>query len=206
MLTIDHKEHWENVYLTTAETRLSWYQSEHRTSLELIRAFAPEHGARIIDVGGGASVLVDRLLEFPAARIAVLDISETALRHARARLGERAVRVNWIMADLLETDALGCFDVWHDRAMFHFLTDPNDRRKYLEVARKTVPAGGHLILATFADDGPKRCSGLEARQYNVRSMSTELGESFSFVREAKELHTTPSGKTQSFFYGVFTRQ
>ena len=120
-------------------------------------------GGRIIDVGGGTSVLVDRLLDRPFERIAVLDISETALGNARSRLGERAQRVEWIAADVTEVRDLGRFDVWHDRAVFHFLTDAEDRAKY-SWARRTVPAGGHLIIATFADDGPRRCSNLDVRR------------------------------------------
>ena len=155
MIATDRKTHWETVYSTKAETGVSWYQDEPRLSLELIGAVAPAEGGRIIDVGGGASVLVDRLLDLPFGEIAVLDISETALGKARARLGERAERVRWVVADVTEAPELGTFDVWHDRAVFHFLTDAADRRSYVELARQTVPEGGHLIIATFADDGPE---------------------------------------------------
>jgi ubiquinone/menaquinone biosynthesis C-methylase UbiE len=206
MAAIDRKAHWESVYSTTGETGVSWYQSEPRLSLELIRAVVPLAGGRIIDVGGGASVLVDRLLDLPFGRIAVLDISETALNQAKSRLGERAERVEWISADVTEIPDLGTFDVWHDRAVFHFLTDPADRRKYVELARRTLPNDGHLIIASFADDGPKRCSGLEVCRYNAETMGAELGAGFSLVREARETHTTPGGSSQAFFYGVFRRR
>jgi SAM-dependent methyltransferase len=206
MVGIDRKAHWESVYSAQGETGVSWYQSEPRLSLELIRAVAPATDGGVIDVGGGASVLVDRLIDLPFERIAVLDISETALSKARTRLGERAGRVDWIAADATEAQDLGTFDVWHDRAVFHFLTDAADRRKYVELARQTVPEGGHLIIASFADDRPRRCSDLDVCRYNAETMGAELGGGFSLVREARETHTTPWGSSQAFFYGVFRRQ
>jgi SAM-dependent methyltransferase len=206
MIATDRKDHWEAVYSTKAETGVSWYQDEPRLSLELIGAVAPPEGGRIIDVGGGASVLVDRLLGFPFGEFAVLDISEVALAKARARLGERAERVRWVVADVTEGPELGTFDIWHDRAVFHFLTDPDDRKSYVELAWKTVAEGGHLVIATFADDGPKRCSDLDVCRYDARSLASELGEGFSLMREARETHSTPWGSSQPFFYGVFRRQ
>lgn len=206
MIATDRKTHWEDVYSTKGETGVSWYQDEPRLSLELIRAIAPIEGGRIIDVGGGASVLVDRLLDLPFAEIAVLDISETALDKAKARLGELAERVRWVVADVAETPELGTFDVWHDRAVFHFLTDLADRRSYVKLARKTVPSGGHVIIATFADDGPKQCSNLDVCCYNATSLASELGDGFSLDEEAREMHTTPWGSSHPFFYGVFRRQ
>jgi SAM-dependent methyltransferase len=193
MMAADRKRHWETIYSTRSETDLSWYQGEPRLSLELIEVVAPAVGGRIIDVGGGASVLVDRLLDLPFVEIAVLDICETALGKARARLGERARRVRWVVADVTEALELGTFDVWHDRAVFHFLTDPADRWSYVELTRRTVPEGGHLVIATFADDGPKQCSNLDVCRYNARSLASELGGGFSLLREAWESHTTPWG-------------
>jgi SAM-dependent methyltransferase len=206
MVAIDRKAHWEGVYSTRGETGVSWYQAEPGLSLDLIRSVTPGTRERIIDVGGGASVLVDRLLELSFAKIAVLDISETALSRARSRLGERARRVDWIVADVTEIEALGTFDVWHDRAVFHFLTDPHDRRRYVALALRTIPQGSHLIIASFADDGPRQCSDLDVCRYNAGTMGAELGEGFSLVREARESHTTPWGSSQAFFYGVFRRQ
>jgi SAM-dependent methyltransferase len=206
MIATDRKSHWEAVYSTKADAGLSWYQEEPRLSLELIGAIAPTRGGRIIDVGGGASILVDSLLNLPFREIAVLDISEIAVGKARARLGERAERVRWVVADATEAPDLGTFDVWHDRAVFHFLTDSDDRQSYVELALGTVPEGGHLVIATFADDGPKRCSDLDVCRYNAHSLASELGEGFSVVREARETHVTPSGSSQAFFYGVFRRQ
>jgi hypothetical protein len=205
MVAIDRKAHWEGVYSTRGETGVSWYQVEPRLSLDLIRAVAPAAHGRIIDVGGGAAVLVDRLLELTFEKIAVLDVAETALSRARSRLGERAHRVDWIVADITEIEALGTFEIWHDRAVFHFLTDPHDRRKYVDLALRTIPVGGHLIIASFADEGPKQCSNLDVCRYNAETMGAELGAGFSFVRGTRESHTTPWGSSQAFFYGVFRR-
>jgi SAM-dependent methyltransferase len=206
MVEARRREYWEVVYRSKGEAGVSWYQVNARLSLELITSVVPARGGRVIDVGGGASVLVDRLLDLPLGEIAVLDISETALGRARARLGRRAEQVRWLVADVTEAPELGTFDVWHDRAVFHFLTDAADRRAYVELARRTVPADGHLIIATFADEGPTRCSGLDVCRYNAGTMGAELGEDFSLVREAGETHTTPWGSTQPFFYGVFKRR
>jgi SAM-dependent methyltransferase len=174
--------------------------------MELIKAFAPAESGRIIDVGGGASMLVDRLLRLSYERIAVLDISEAALARSRGRLGDQAERVEWIAADITAIEDVGVFDLWHDRAVFHFLTDPDDRRKYVDLARRTIPRGGHLILATFADDGPTRCSNLDVRRYNAQTITAELGRGFTLVKQARETHTTPSGSSQAFFYGAFQRR
>lgn len=206
MAAIDRKAHWESVYSTKGGTGVSWYQSEPRLSLQLIRSIAPPPRGRIIDVGGGASVLVDWLLHLPLEKIAVLDVSGIALRQAKLRLGGHANRVDWIVADITESKALGAFDIWHDRAVFHFLTEAADRRSYVNLALQTVPEGGHLIIASFADDGPKQCSDLEVCRYNAETMGAELGEGFSLVREDRETHTTPWGASQAFFYGVFRRQ
>jgi hypothetical protein len=151
-------------------------------------------------------VLVDRLLDLPLGRIAVLDISETALAKARSRLGARAARVDWITADVTRIDDVGNFDVWHDRAAFHFLIDPADRKGYVALASKTVPEGGHLIIASFADDGPKRCSNRDVCRYDAAAMAAELGAGFSLIQESRETHITPRGTSQAFFYGVFRRR
>lgn len=203
MSTQQRAEHWEAVYRTKGETEVSWYQSDPRLSLDLIAGAAPARRGRILDVGGGASVLVDRLLEGSFERVAVLDISETALEKARARLGARADRVEWIVADVTAVDDLGIFDIWHDRAVFHFLTEAADRRRYTDLARRTVINGGHMIIGTFSEAGPKRCSDLDVRRYNATTMAAELGAGFELVKEAGETHTTPWGAHQAFCYGVF---
>jgi len=198
--------HWDEVYTAKTETGVSWYQSEPTRSLELIDAVAPAEGGRIIDVGGGASVLVDRLLALPFGRVAVLDISEIALGKAKSRLGERAGRVEWLTADVTAVRSFGTFDGWHDRALFHFLTDEADREKYVGLALRTVPRGRHLIIATFADDGPERCSDLEVRRYSAEALSAAFSPEFSLAGAVGETHTTPWGSLLPFVYGVFRRQ
>lgn len=200
---MDRKSHWEGIYTTKNETEVSWFQPNPALSLELIRSVTPGRG-RVIDVGGGASLLVDRILDSGFERVAVLDISGAALDKAKARLGARANSVLWIETDVTLAGSVGKFDVWHDRAVFHFLTDAEDREKYVGLARRTVPRGGSLIIAAFADRGPERCSGLGVRRYNADSLRAEFG-GFSLVRSASETHKTPWGSLQSFFYGVFTR-
>jgi len=202
---MDRKVHWEGVYTAKREREVSWFQEDPALSLELIRAVSPARG-RVIDVGGGASALVDRLLDSGFEHVAVLDISRSALDKARARLDERANAVRWIEADVTMAEDLGEFDVWHDRAVFHFLTHPADRQRYVKLARRSISPGGHLIIASFAGDGPKRCSGLDVCRYNAASLAAGLGEGFSLVREARETHLTPWGSPQAFFYGVFRRQ
>ncbi len=202
---MDRKAHWEQIYATKDERDVSWFQAEPALSLELIRAVSSARG-RVIDVGSGASVLVDRLLDLGFEHVAVLDISRAALEKARARLGERADAVRWIEADVTAVENVGEFDVWRDRAVFHFLTEPGDRRRYIELARRSIPPGGHLIIATFAPEGPSKCSGLEVCRYDARSLAVELGDAFSLAREAEETHVTPWGSTQAFFHGVFRRQ
>jgi SAM-dependent methyltransferase len=206
MVGLDRKAHWDGVYSAKGETGVSWYQSEPRLSVELIHEVAPTKHGRIIDIGGGASVLVDRLLDLPLEKIAILDISETALDAARSRLAKRAERVQWIVADVTKVGDLGTFDVWHDRAVFHFLTDPADRKAYVELARRTLPTGGHLIIATFALSGPPKCSDLDVCRYDASSLTAEFGERFSLVREAAETHITPWRSPQPFLYEVFRRR
>jgi 2-polyprenyl-3-methyl-5-hydroxy-6-metoxy-1,4-benzoquinol methylase len=205
MIPSRSKTHWDEVYSTGSAADVSWYQDNPALSLALIREVGPEEGGRIIDVGGGASVLVDRLLGLSFEGVAVLDISEDALDRAKTRLARRAEGVEWIVADVTEIQEIGTADVWHDRAVFHFLTDPADRARYRDLAARTVRPGGHLIVATFADDGPSRCSGLDVRRYDARALAAELGEQFTLVKDAAETHRTPWGAPQSFVYGVFRR-
>lgn len=202
---MDRKGHWESVYATKDVTEVGWYQAEPKVSVELIGEVCPP-GGRVIDVGGGASTLVDRLLlAHEHGQVAVLDMSAAALDKAKARLGDRAERVRWMVGDVTILDDVGQFDVWHDRAVFHFLTDPEDRRRYTELASRTLPQGGHLVVGTFALDGPPRCSGLEVRRYDAELLRAELGPAFRLVRQAREIHTTPAGKSQPFIFAVFAR-
>jgi 2-polyprenyl-3-methyl-5-hydroxy-6-metoxy-1,4-benzoquinol methylase len=199
---VKRKEHWESVYQAKAEAQVSWTQPEPRLSLSLIREVCPR--GRVIDVGGGTSVLAETLAE-AGYSVAVLDISEAALDRARKRLGTRADRVDWIVADVTAAPDLGAFDVWHDRALFHFLTEPADRAAYVALLSRTIPVGGHAIIATFALDGPQTCSGLPVQRYDGQSLSSELGAGFELVTSVAEMHITPWGKPQSFQYSGFRR-
>jgi SAM-dependent methyltransferase len=172
----------------------------------LILEAANEKLARIIDVGGGQSFLVDRLLDSGFKQVAVLDISSAAIEATKARLGERASRVEWMVADITQAESLGEFDVWHDRAVFHFLTDQVDRKRYIELLKRSLPIGGHFIVGTFAKGGPEKCSGLQILQYDAATMQAELGASFETVECSEYLHTTPTGKSQLFFFGVYKRE
>ena len=198
---METKAHWEHVYRTRNIEEVSWHQRNPRISLDLIRRVAPGVSARIIDVGGGASSLVDHLLRDGYSRITVLDVSEAALRHARERLGPAAETVTWIDGDVRTAELPEvAFDVWHDRAVFHFLTEEADRQLYVAQARRAVRPGGHLIVATFADDGPTRCSGLPVTRYSAGELSEEFGDAFQLIDTVRELHVTPSGAQQSFIY------
>jgi SAM-dependent methyltransferase len=199
---MDHHEHWNSIYQTKAVTDVSWFESEPQISLELINDASPSHGS-VIDVGGGASRLVDRLVAAGFRSVTVLDISEIALEHAKARLGAQADQVHWIAGDICQIKELGSCDVWHDRAVFHFLTDAQDRRKYVDLATRTVRIGGHLVIGTFAVGGPTKCSGLDVCQYDSNSLSRELGPRFQLVRELAHTHLTPNSKSQQFFFGLF---
>lgn len=202
---MDRIQHWENVHQTKSSTEVSWYEPDPKQSLELILPVAGELRGRVLDVGGGQSFLVDRLLDAGFERVGVLDISQTAIEATKVRLGERASHVEWIVADITHRDSLGEFDVWHDRAVFHFITDPGDRRHYVELLKRSLPIGGHFIVGTFLKGGPEKCSGLPICQYDSASMQAELGPSFEPIKCSEYLHTTPAGKRQEFFFGVFKR-
>ena len=198
------REHWDAIYRNNAASSLSWYQSEPLLSLSLIERVAPELDAAIIDVGGGASTLVDGLLTAGYADVTVLDISDSALAAARQRLGARADAVTWLAADVLTTDLSEArYSVWHDRGVFHFLTRPDDRRSYAAALRRAVRPRGFAIIAGFATDGPSRCSGLEVVRYSPECLLSELGEGFEPIESAREEHCTPTGATQSFSYCLF---
>jgi 2-polyprenyl-3-methyl-5-hydroxy-6-metoxy-1,4-benzoquinol methylase len=202
---MEKTEHWENVYQTKSSAEVSWYEPEPKQPLELILDVAGESRGRVIDVGGGQSFLVDRLLDAGFTQVTVLDISQTAIEATKARMGERASQVEWIAADITQRDSLGTFDIWHDRAVFHFVTDPDDRKHYVELLKRSLPNGGHFIVETFAKGGPEKCSGLPICQYDDASMREAMGSSFSPVNSGEYLHTTPTGKPQQFFYGLYKR-
>jgi ubiquinone/menaquinone biosynthesis C-methylase UbiE len=197
----NRSEHWEKIYQSKSPTEVSWYQPEARLSVELIRQVAPGLDAPIIDVGGGASTLVDGLLDAGYRNLTVLDLASSALERAQARLGERAVGVRWVAADALEVAIPpGEYAVWHDRAVFHFLTGAADRERYVGQARRAVRSGGHVIVASFGPDGPERCSGLEVVRYTPDAMHAEFGADFRLLDSLREEHETPWGSTQAFVY------
>jgi SAM-dependent methyltransferase len=203
---MDRKQHWESVYTNKSPLEVSWYQTEPRLSLELIAASGVARDAAIIDVGGGASVLVDRLLAAGYTNLSVLDISAQALAHAQRRLGGQAGRVTWLEADITQFVPPQNYHLWHDRAVFHFLTDAADRRRYVEALRHGLVPGGQLIIAAFAIGGPLKCSNLDIAQYDAATLAAELGPEFRLLEERSELHHTPSGKDQRFGYYRFARQ
>lgn len=202
----DRTAHWQNVYATKGETEVSWFQDRPAISLEMIRAASPDRAAAIIDIGGGASRLVDALLQGGYRNLAVLDLSANALDIAKKRIGATASTVDWIVADATTWRPAKTWDVWHDRAAFHFLTDPRDRAAYVERLRSAVAPGGHVIIATFAPDGPEKCSGLPVQRHDSASLSAELGPEFELVETRSETHHTPWRSTQAFQFSRFRRR
>jgi ubiquinone/menaquinone biosynthesis C-methylase UbiE len=198
---MNKEQHWERIYQTKASTEVSWYQPEARLSLGLIGRVAPKLDDPVLDVGGGASTLVDGLLAEGYREVTVLDLAAAALGRAQERLGERAARVRWIVADALEVPlpAASCA-VWHDRAVFHFLTDARDRARYVAQVQRVVRPGGHVIVASFDPEGPARCSGLEVVRYSPDDLHAEFGSAFRLLESTKEDHRTPAGVVQPFVY------
>jgi SAM-dependent methyltransferase len=200
---VDRKEHWEHIHETRGPDEVSWFEPMATLSLSLIEHVARDRDAAIIDVGAGASTLVDGLTADGYHRITVLDISSSALERARQRLGDRAVSVTWREADILSADLPAAeFDVWHDRAAFHFLTDEADRARYVAQLRRALRPHGYAIVATFAEDGPTRCSGLDIVRYSPNALQSEFGNEFQLVTGSHELHRTPWGAEQAFTYCV----
>ena len=201
MSKIDAREHWNKVYSTKPPSGVSWFQPRATLSLELVQRAAPDRGSPIIDVGGGASTLVDGLLDAGYTDVTVLDISAAALERARDRLGAKGARVKWIEADILthhlpESE----YAVWHDRAVFHFLTEEQDRRRYVERVTSAVRPNGDVIVASFAPDGPEKCSGLDVIRYSPETMHDEFGREFRLLDSVRENHVTPWGAEQAFVY------
>ncbi len=202
----DRKNHWEKIYRDKSPLEVSWYQQEPAVSLQLIRNTRLAHDAPIIDVGGGASVLVDYLCNEGYTNIAVLDISAKALVCAQDRLGDKASRVEWYEEDVVKFNSPNQFALWHDRAVFHFLTDKSDRRDYVNVLKRTLEPNGHFIIGAFSIGGPTKCSGLDIVQYDAEKLISELGEGFELVEERNEIHITPADKEQQFAYFRFMRK
>ena len=195
------QNHWEKIYTEKGPTAVSWYRPHLETSLQLIERVAADHSSSIIDVGGGESTLVDDLLARGYEDITVLDISRTAIDANRKRLGNASHRVHWLVADITQSDLPPArYDVWHDRAVFHFLTVRGDRVAYVRQVASAVKNGGYVIVSTFGPEGPTKCSGLEVVRYDAESLHREFGVHFRLLGSSKELHQTPFGTTQQFLY------
>lgn len=201
------KQHWEDIYQTKDTLHdVSWYQDIPKTSIDLILSTKTDKDGNIIDVGGGDSKLVDKLLEPGFKNVLVLDISAKALQKAKTRLGERAESVTWIEADILEFDTESRFDIWHDRAAFHFLTKEEDIARYVELAGKFIKPSGYLIVSTFSMNGPKKCSGLDITQYSEDSIKKTFQKDFIHARSFEEIHTTSFNTKQNFLFNLFKRK
>ena len=198
---MDAKRHWETVYNTKAPETVSWYRPHLETSLALVERAAGGRSASIIDVGGGESTLVDDLLARGYENITVLDISQTAIDVSKKRLGLAAEKVHWLVADITEAQLEpSAYEVWHDRAVFHFLTVVEHRTAYVRKVAHAVKPGGHVIVSTFGPEGPTKCSGLNVIRYDAESLHDQFGVRFRLVESSKELHRTPFGTTQQFLY------
>lgn len=203
-LNMDQKIHWETVYETKSPEQVSWTQEIPKTSLDFIKSFRLPKSAKIIDIGGGDSRLVDFLLEEGFEDITVLDISAKALDRAKDRLGDKAENIHWVVSDITQFKPTTTFDIWHDRATFHFLTTTEQISKYLEIARNSVE--GYMTIGTFSENGPDKCSGLQVKQYNEETLSTELQNGFRKIRCINEDHVTPFQTSQNFQFCSFERR
>ena len=205
MSDASRKTHWENVYSTKGEKEVSWFQENPAPSLELIELAKPRRDAAIVDIGGGASHLVDHLVVLGFQNITVLDLSEAALAAAKARLGDKAAQVQWIAVDVTKWYPTQPFDIWHDRAAFHFLTAPDDRAAYVARLDKAIKPGGSVIIGTFALDGPEKCSGLPIHRYDAAGLGEALGSGFELAHTQRHEHVTPWEVIQRFQFSVFRR-
>ena len=198
------KEHWEDIFSTKNFDEVSWHQSNPKTSVKLILSTHPDKDAHIIDVGGGDSNLVDKLLDLGFKNIFVLDVSLKALKKSQQRLGVKSRIVKWISSDIRKFETSNRFEIWHDRAAFHFLTNNSDIKRYVKLTREYIKPGGHLIISTFSLEGPKKCSGLDIKQYSEDSMKKIFYEGFEHIKSLEEIHHTPFKTTQCFIYNVFS--
>jgi SAM-dependent methyltransferase len=202
---MSNEDHWRQVHDSKAEDQVSWFQTMPETSLRLIQNTGLSTTARLIDVGGGASRLVDNLLDLGYSQLAVLDITEGGMARAKERLGARADVVHWVVSDVTRYQTNAEWDLWHDRAVFHFLVDADDRKHYRQVLESAVVHGGHVIIGTFGPDGPEKCSGLPVQRYSAEALAAELGSVFAIRESVIEDHRTPSGAKQQFMYARFER-
>jgi len=205
MENFDRKAHWENIYQTKKLSEVSWFQPTPEISLNFLNQFNIPKSAKIIDIGGGDSFLVDHLLDLGYQNITVLDISETALLKAKQRLGEKSKTVNWIVADAATFKPTEKYDFWHDRAAFHFLSQEKEIENYIDIVQKSITPNGILVIGTFSEQGPKKCSGIEVKQYSEKSMTTRLSNYFEKIKCVVVDHTTPSGSIQNFIFCSFRK-
>lgn len=205
-MSLNGKQHWDKVYNTKAETEVSWFQTYPKTSMEFVELFNLPLHANIIDIGGGDSHFVDALLDKGYTNIWVLDISAKAIEKAKHRLGEKANSVHWIVSDITDFQPSIQFDFWHDRAAFHFLTSEEKIYKYVSIAEEAIKKDGYLILGTFSEKGPKKCSGLEIKQYSEASMSARFEVRFERIRCTTEDHKTPFNTVQNFLFCSFKKK
>lgn len=206
MNEIDRQAHWQNVYATKTEKEVSWFQENPTPSLDMIAATGISTDASIIDVGGGVSRLVDSMLDKGFRRLTILDLSAKGLEATKQRLGRRCSEVNWIVADVVTWTPPEVYDLWHDRAAFHFLTDQADRVAYVAGLKCALRSGGHVIIATFAPDGPERCSGLPIVRYDPMNLAAAIGPEFELIHSKLHGHLTPGGGTQHFQFSRFLRK
>ena len=205
MESFERKKHWESIYHTKQINEVSWFQPTPETSLDFIKQFNLSTTAKIIDIGGGDSFLADHLLDLGYNDITVLDISEAALDRAKQRLGNRAEKVKWIVADVADFIPTEKYDFWHDRATFHFLTQEREISNYLDIAQKSIKKNGIIVIGTFSENGPKKCSGIEIRQYSETTMTERLKLFFEKIKCITIDHITPSGTIQNFIFCSFRK-
>ena len=206
MKLTERKEHWNKIYSTRKLEEVSWYQPIPETSLKIIEGLNLGSGASILDIGGGDSFLVDHLIQEGYEDVNVLDVSERAIDRAKTRLGSSADKAYFAVSDIIEFEPDRQYDLWHDRAVLHFLTEDREAEKYVSILKQSLAPGGYVIIGEFSKDGPTKCSGMEVRQYDEASLSGLLGEEFEVLQSFRTDHPTPSGKTQNFVFEVFRKR
>lgn len=206
MSVINREAHWESIYRTKKLTEVSWYQPLPETSLNFVHDLSIKKDSKIIDIGGGDSLFVDHLLDLGFVNITVLDISKTAIERAKKRLGKKAQLVKWIVSDITDFKPIEKYDFWHDRAAFHFLTKSNEIEKYHNIVNQSIADNGFMVIGTFSEKGPKKCSGIEIKQYSEKSMTHQFLASFDVQKCIEVNHTTPSGNHQHFVFCCFKKK
>lgn len=206
MESFNRQKHWENIYTTKALDEVSWYQPNPETSLSFFSNLRIPKNSRIIDVGGGDSFLVDYLIDLGYTDITVLDISESAINRVKNRLGQKAENVKWVVSDIIKFKPSQTYDVWHDRAAFHFLKHPTEIKLYSDLARSTISSKGHLLISTFSDKGPLKCSGIEIQQYSEKSLIDNFSQNFQKIVCFSADHLTPFDTTQNFIFCAFKKK